>query len=293
MPLDLLPDVTPAAAPPAAAGALQRARGRAAVAFRSVEGTTRLARLYQEGQAKIRLPKVHGGGAPVAVLINTAGGVTGGDRLTYEAAWGAGAHATVTSQAAERIYRAAADDVPGRLDVSLAVGPEATAEWLPQETILFDRARLERRLDVSIDAGSRLLMAETVVFGRTAMGERVRSASLADHWRIRRNGRLVFADSFAIAGDVERQLAGRATGGGAVASTMLIFAAPAAADRLDGLRTLLQDAEAAGPVEAGATALDGLLVARLVSGSAQALRGALVRVLEEFRAAPLPRVWSC
>ncbi|MEJ1160269.1 urease accessory protein UreD [Prosthecomicrobium sp. N25] len=286
MPLDgAAPTALEGPAPPA----LQRARGRAEVAFRAgPEGRTRLERLFQEGQAKIRLPAVHGG-PPVAVLINTAGGVTGGDRLAYAATWGAGARATVTAQAAERIYRSTGE--AGHIDVALTVGPGAEAEWLPQETILFDRGRIRRRLEVDLAADASLLMVETVVFGRGAMGERVRGGEIVDHWRIRRDGRLLFADSLRVTGDSVSVLAGAATGAGATALSTVVLVAPDAAGRLDAVREVLQ----AGPgaVESGASALDRLLVIRFLSLSAQALRAELVRVLEALRGRPLPRVWSC
>lgn len=284
---DSLPADPAVRSPHAPAPALQRAEGRAEVRFSDLAGRTRLARLYQEGQAKIRLPRPHGDPRPVAVLINTAGGVTGGDRLAYGAAWGPGAAATVTSQAAERIYRSSG--ATGRVATRLEIGAGADAEWLPQETILFDRSRLERRLDIDLAPDARLLMAETIVFGRTAMGETVHSCFFADHWRLRRGGRLVFAESLRIDGDPKAILAGPATGGGALAVSTVLLAAPDATEALDRTRALLEDAGS----EAGASAFDGLLVVRLVSPDAQRLRADVVRLLEGMRGRPLPRVWSC
>ena len=272
-------------------GVLQRARGSARVGFAAADGTTRLARLYQEGQAKIRLPRTHDGEAPVAVLINTAGGVTGGDRLAYAAEWGPGSRATVTSQAAERIYRTSGG--AGEIETRLAVAAGASAEWLPQETILFDRSALRRRLDIDITPDATLVAAETLVFGRGAMGERVRQAAVADHLRVRRGGRLVFAESLRIDGDAVAALAGPATGSGATAAATILIVAPDAAGRLEPLRASLDAITPEAGVEAGASAFDGLLVARLLSRSPQALRRELVRVLETHRGRALPRVWSC
>jgi urease subunit gamma len=121
---------------------MQRAFGRSRVTFAVGGGRTRLADLWQEGCAKVRLPNVHDGGGPVAVLINTAGGITGGDVIDNEAGWADGATATVTSQAAERIYRRS--DGVGTVRTRLSVGAGAWGAWLPQETIVFDLTPREK-----------------------------------------------------------------------------------------------------------------------------------------------------
>jgi urease accessory protein len=275
---------------------MQRARGAAAVSFALRDGRTVLARLAQDGQAKIRLPKVHEG-PPIAVIINTAGGVTGGDRFDYAGTWAPGTAAALTSQAAERIYRSTG--APGRIGVRLAVGEGARAEWLPQETIVFDRGRVERRLDVELARGASLLAVETVVLGRSAMGETVGETSVVDHWRVRREGRLAFADSLRLDGDAGRILAGRATGGGAsghgaTAFATLLVAGPDMTQGLDRMRALVDDGAAAvDGVEGGASVVADMLVARLVAADARALRDRLVRLLEAWRGVKLPRPWYC
>ncbi len=270
---------------------LERARGRAEVGFALRDGVTRLERLFQEGQAKIRLPKVHGDEPVSAVLINTAGGIAGGDRLNYAARFGAGTRALVTSQAAERVYRSSPTDggLDGVIETRLEVEAGARAEWLPQETILFEGAALSRRLDIDMAADASLVAVEAVVFGRTAMGEEVRSARLTDRWRVRRGGRLVFADALRLDGDVKDILAGSATGGGARAIATVLLVDGSAEERIDGVRDVLASASG----EAGASAFDGLLVARLASPDPTALRSDLVRLLLHIREAELPRVWSC
>jgi urease accessory protein len=277
----------PIAAPPV----LQRARGRADVGFRLDEGATRLDRLFQEGQAKIRLPKVHGATPATAVLINTGGGIAGGDRIAWGARFGAGTRALVTSQAAERVYRSSTTDgeLSGEIDSRLEIGDGARAEWLPQETILFDRAALSRRLDVTMAADASALMVEAIVLGRTAMGEEVETCRLVDRWRIRRGGRLVFADTFRVEGAARTLLAGAATGGGARAFATVVFVDRDAETRLDEVRALLATGSSAG----GASAFDGLLVIRLAHGEPARLKAELSRLLVLIRRAELPRVWSC
>lgn len=270
---------------------LQRARGRAEIGFKAVDGETRLDRLFQEGQAKIRLPKSHGGEPSTAVLINTAGGLAGGDRLTYGARFGAGSRAVVTSQAAERVYRSSMTDggLSGEIATRIEVEAGASAEWLPQETILFQGAALSRTLDIDMAPDASLLALEIVVFGRTAMGEEITSCRLADRWRLRRGGRLVFADMFRLDGDAQTILAGAATGAGARAFATLVWAAPGVEARIDHVRAGLEGVSG----EAGASAFDGLVMVRLANGSAQALRADVVRLSMHIREAEMPRVWSC
>ncbi len=270
---------------------LQRARGRAEVGFKTVEGETRLDRLFQEGQAKIRLPKSHGGEPMTAVLINTAGGIAGGDRLIYGAHFAAGSRAVVTSQAAERVYRSSATDggLAGEIATTIGVEAGASAEWLPQETILFQGAALSRSLDIEMAEDASLKALEMIVFGRTAMGEEITACRLTDRWRLKRGGRLSYADTFRLDGDAQAVLSGTATGAGARAFATLVWAAPGVEGKIDHVRAGLEGASG----EVGASAFEGLIVVRAANVSAQALRADVVRLLLHIREADLPRVWSC
>jgi urease accessory protein len=250
---------------------------------------TRLADLFQDGSAKVRLPKVYDGSGPAAVFLNSAGGVTGGDHLTFEAHFGSGTTATVTTQAAERIYRRS--EGVGRLDNRLVVEAGASARWLPQETIVFDGAGLRRRLDVDLADDARLIAVESIVLGRTAMGEEVTAVDLADHWRVRRNGRLVYADALRLSGDSRVILSGGATGRGARAFASILVAAPEAAARLDRVRELI-GARASDGVEAGASAFDGLLSIRCLALDGRRLRTIVEPLIETLTGWPLPRAWS-
>lgn len=269
---------------------LQRAFGRAEVSFRRRDAATSIDRLYQQGQAKIRLPKVHGE-PPVAVFLNTAGGITGGDRLESAVDWGEGTEAAITSQAAERAYRS--DGSTAEVVTRLRLGAGATGHWLPQEMIVFDGARLDRRIEADVEPSAELLMVETTVFGRIAMGETVRTCRFIDRWRIRRGGRLVYADTFRIGRDgtdnPSRILAGTATGAGATALATVLLVSANADARLVDMRASLETIGS----EAGASAWNGLMVARLLSPSPRDLRRDLVTVLERFRGRLLPRPWYC
>ena len=261
-----------------------RAQGRSRVTARLRDGRSVLGELYEQGSAKVRLPRA-AGPALEAVLLNTAGGLTGGDRFAVSAAAEAGARLTLASQTAERAYRAQPGEV-ARVENSLRLGPGATLEWLAQETILFDACALRRSLEIDMAEDARLLVVEPVVLGRAAMGETVRTADFADSLTLRRGGRLVFADRLRLSGDVAGATRGAAALGGARAFATLLYAAPDAESRLDALRALLPQ----GP--AGASAFDGAISARILSPDGYDLRRTLLMVLRGFRELALPRVWE-
>ncbi len=266
--------------------ARQRARGVAAVAFTRKHGATRLSDLSQSGTFRVLFPRPEPGAAPTAVLANIGGGIAGGDVLDLAVDWGEGADAVVTTQAAEKVYRAL--DAPALFATRLTVRAGASAHWLPQEAILFDGAALERRLDVDMAADATLLAMESLVFGRSAHGERMTSGRLFDRWRIRRANKLVFADAFELGGGPASVLDRKAVAAGAVASASLVYAAADAEARLDMVREIL----ACDDVEGGASAFDGLLTARLVAHSAPALRRTLARLATALGGRPLPRVFA-
>ncbi|MBI2718435.1 MAG: urease accessory protein UreD [Rhizobiales bacterium] len=233
--------------------------------------------MREEGAAKVRFPQAGG----EAILINTGGGLAGGDAFTFDIAVGDGASLTVTTQAAERVYRTLGP--PAELVARLSAGPGATLCWLPQETILFDGASLSRRIEAELASDARLLMVEAVIFGRTERGELVRQAMLRDRWRIRRGGKLVFADDLAFAGPRPASTAtlGKA---GAVATVLLIGGD--AESHFEPVRTLL------GP-HCGASAWSGKLIARLTAGDGFALRKLLVPLLGLLaKGRGLPKIWS-
>ncbi|MGE4221143.1 MAG: urease accessory protein UreD [Alphaproteobacteria bacterium] len=265
---------------------LERTHGTVRLGFRRRDDRTALSHLYQAGAGKARFPRVEPGLPPEAVLINTAGGLTGGDRLTVDVAIESDAMATVTTQACERIYRSAGNEA--RVETCLSVGQNATLHWLPQETILFDRSQLRRHLDIDLRPQSRLLAIVGIVFGRRAMGESVREAAFRDSWRVRRDGKLIFADGARFSGGVGAMLSRPALLGGNGAYATLLMVDPDVGQRLGMLRSSLPE------TGVGASVWDGMLVARIVAETGQALRRLLVAALTCLRdGAPLPRVWNC
>lgn len=262
---------------------LQRTRGEALVSFRQRDGRTVLARLRQDGAAKVRLPRPPAGQPAQAVLINTAGGLTGGDRLAIRVEIGEGARALVTTQACEKIYRSRGDTA--EITTTIGVGPDGRLDYLPQETILFDRARLRRSLCVDLAPGASLLAMEAVIFGRTAMAERVTAGFLHDRWRIRRDGKLHFADDMRFADEIGRTLTRPPVLNGGCATATLIYVAADAEAFLDAAREAVGDA-------GGVSAWGGKLAARLVAPDGLTLRRAAAALAGVLLAgAELPKAW--
>jgi len=248
-----------------------------------------LATLRQEGCLKARFPRVHGDAAEV-ITVNLSGGVAGGDQLAVQVSLGAGARATISGQAAERFYRALPGSPPSRVRTGLAVAEGGSFEWLPQESILFDRCALDRSLDVDLAEDACFLGVESLVFGRAAMGEAVEHVNLRDLIRVRRRGELLLHDAIRLRGSAREVLARRATGAGMRAFATLVLARPNADLLLDPLREAL----AGRPAEAGVSAWNGLLMARLAAPTGINLRTALAAALAELRGGrSLPRAWAC
>ena len=265
---------------------MQRARGVARLGVRRVGAQSRLIENFQSGSAKLRFPRSEANEPFAAVLVNTAGGLTGGDRFSWSIDVQAEALATVASQAAERIYRRSAGHA--QIETTLTVAEGAALEWLPQETILFDRSALRRTLTVDVTPSSRLLAVESIILGRTAMGESAKNIELTNSWRIRRGGRLIFADGLRLDGDATAILAGGATGGTACALATIVLVAPDAEAAIEPARAAINQS-----AEGGVSAWNGMLVARLIAAEGQTLRADVIRLIETLRGRPMPRVWTC
>ena len=262
--------------------AANRATGHIALGVAAHAGRTHRTRVHEDGSLRVRFPNAEAG-ALEAVVVNTGGGMTGGDRFAIDIALEQGASLIAGTAAAEKIYRSTGPDT--EMDVTLTIGANARLVWLPQETILFDRARLRRRIDIDLAGSASLLMAEAVVFGRAAMGEAIEQGFFADRWRVRRAGRLVFADSARLDGAIAGKLAAVASAAGGIAiATVLI--APGEEDKVAAVRAL--EPHFAG--EVGISAWNGIAVARLCARDGAALRHDLILMLGALKT-PVPRLW--
>ena len=281
-----------APAPVGAAVALQRGDGAAEIVFARRGAITALAHLYQRTPCRVLFPHAAPGDLPLAALLTTSGGIAGGDRLRLAAGVEGEASALVTSAAAEKVYGSLGADA--RIDIALTVAPGGWLEWLPQETILFDGARLVRRVEADVATDGRLLAVDMSVFGRTARGEVFGRGLLHDAWRIRVGGRLVWADALRLDGDIGAQLDGAAAFAGARALATVVYVAADAAGHLPLARTLAEDEASRG----GASVVNGVLLARFLGRRADAVRGAVARYVAALRhaaggwPAAMPPLWN-
>jgi urease accessory protein len=273
---------------------LQRVDGAARVAVTCAGGRAALTDLYQRSPGKVLFPRVDGEQWREAVFLNTAGGVAGGDCLSYEARADGEAVLTVTTQAAERIYRAI--DSAARIETRIEAADTAFLEWLPQETILFDGGRLARSTEIHIGAQARVLAMDWLILGRAASGERVGQGDVRDTWRLYRDGRLVWADAFRLGGDIAALGRAKPLLADCTAIATIIYTAPDAPSQIDAARDALGGAAMA---HNGATVVNGLIICRMAAEQASDLRRAVVNFLSAFRGRlrekpiSLPKVWTC
>ncbi len=260
-----------------------RALGALRLTSKRYGATSVIGDLYQSGCLKALFPRAAAGGL-TGVFLNTSGGMTGGDRLSVDARAGTGSRLTLTSQAAERIYLAQPGP-PARLTTSLTVEEEARIDWLPQETILFNGAALQRRLDVELCADATFFCVEPLVFGRVSMGETLTSGSFADNITIRRDGTPIFADAVRLSGDIAAHLSSPATARGQFAMASVIYAAADADALLAPLRALLPDTAGASLIR------PGVLYARLMAPDSYILRQSLVPIIARLHGAAPPKTW--
>jgi urease accessory protein len=263
--------------------AANRAIGRVALSAKLADGATRRARVHEQGALRVRCPGPPAGELE-AMLVNTAGGMAGGDHFAIDLAIGPGARLLVTSAAAEKVYRTLGDETT--ITSKLAVAAGGALAWLPQETILFDRARLRRTIEVDLAPDAQLLLAEAVIFGRSGMGETVTDGFLLDRWRVRRGGKLLHAETMRLDGSVAAKLAQSAVakGGVAVANVLLVPGD-------DAMVAAVRNASPQWRGEVGASAWNGIAVVRLVAADGAALRHDLAQVLAIIRGGRLPRLW--
>jgi urease accessory protein len=266
--------------------AANRATGHIALSVAAFDGRTRRRRVHEDGSLRVRFPNA----APEAleaVVVNTGGGMTGGDRFAIDIALEAGSSLIAGTAAAEKVYRSNGPDAEMTVRLDLAEGSRLA--WLPQETILFDSARLTRRIDVGLVPGASLLMAEAVVLGRAAHGEAMNQGHLADRWRVRRDGKLIYADTARLGGAIAEKLGQPAVMAGGIAFAT-VLCAPGGEEQL---AQKLEQVRALGETfkgEAGISAWNGVAVARLCARDGATLRHDLIAVLGAL-GTQVPRLW--
>jgi len=272
---------------------LQRAEGTCRIVVGGSGEGNRIMDVYQKSPIRVLFPRISDNRVEEAVLVNTSGGVAGGDRLETNVTAVENASITLTTQAAEKVYRAIKESA--YILTTLKARNTARLAWLPQETIVFDRARLSRETQIEITSGTELVAVEWLVLGRAAHGEQFSAGAVTDRWRIVKDGRLVWADSFRITDEVIPHLCRKALLSDCTALATLVYSGTELGTRLEGVRHLASSLKCHG----AATMVGGLVVARFAARTSYDLRSAVRDVLEQFGSGlprgPLrvPRMWSC
>ena len=271
---------------------MQRTFGHGRLVLKAGQNKTKLDQLYQEGAARIRLPKTYDD-CLEAVMINTSGGLTGGDVMTWAIDAGQKSHGVVTTQACEKIYKSTGDVARVTTKINLEAG--ARLDWLPQETILFEHANLSRTLDVTLQEDARFMAVEAVMLGREASGEKINETTFQDRWRIRRKGKLIHADDLRIAGDIPHQQDASSLLNTNAAFASFIYCGPEDQDVLEGIVT--KHADDIKNRGIGISAMSGKITARFLARDCYELRKILIPFLMKLRTSlgagvALPKVWT-
>ncbi|MGY8998949.1 MAG: urease accessory protein UreD [Rhodospirillales bacterium] len=258
------------------------------------DGLTQLGDLYQRDPQRILFPNAPKGDIIQAVVVTTSGGLVGGDKISVTIKVGENAKALVTAQAAEKIYRSTGADV--EINVSLIAESGSWFEFLPQETILFDRSRLRRKIEINVAKGGKLLAGEMMVFGRLGHGEHFQTGLVHDSWEVSREDRLVWADSLHLESNIATILDDPACFNGAVAMATAVYVGPDVKENLFVAREIFKSQESS--VLSGASIVNGILLLRWLGKDALALRDDFGFFWGAFRnkvaslPTELPRLWN-
>ena len=263
---------------------MQRNAGSARLRVTGVSGNTMLENMYQSGNAKLRIPERHQSGPLEAVMINISGGMTGGDSLDWTFSAQDSAELTLTSQACEKIYKSGSGQAVANIALSASRG--SRINWLPQETIVFDRANLLRKIDIDLSKCASALMVESLVFGRKAMGEIVKDAEIRDRWRVHQNGVLIHAEEFRICGAVDEQLSCAAIAAGNKALATVLFVSPSVEQFVPTLNGIIGES-------GSVSCWNDKLVLRLLAVDSYDLRHSLIPVIQCLAGGQrLPKCWT-
>jgi urease accessory protein len=272
---------------------LQRATGSCQIVLSGAKDGTRIKHVFQRSPIHVLFPRIAGAPIEEAVLVNTAGGIAGGDRLESSVTALGNASMAVTSQAAEKVYRALRE--PARVVTKLEAHETSRLAWLPQETIIFNWARLSRDTEINLSSGCELLALEWLVLGRTARGEEVVGGHITDTWRVKKDGRLIWADTLRVTDEIFPLVHRKALLSDCKAVASLIYFGPDLDKRLEFLRDLIPSLQC----QCAATSVSGLIVVRFSAKVPSDLRLALRSLLRQFgqELGPgpfrVPKMWSC
>ncbi|MFC7292916.1 urease accessory protein UreD [Hirschia litorea] len=271
---------------------MQRSHSSGRLVVAALKGRSHLKRLFETDALKLRFPKNNITYALEGILVNTAGGLAGGDSLSLNIHVEKGADLTITSQACERVYKSLEEEAV--VDLRLRADADSNLIWAPQETIIYNNARLTRTIDVTLSPSSTFLAIEAIIWGRELMGEQVRNGALRDSWRIKVGDQLVHAENTRLEGDIHMQMQNGVVAKGGRATATLLMVGANCEKHLHACRSICASANG---VVGGASHWHvgpyAKLLIRLVGDTSYDLRKCVVQLVMQLSSNGIPpRVWS-
>jgi len=271
-----------------------RAKGKLEIGYQQIQEKTRLHSLYQQEPLRALFPTNTATGVMETILINMTGGIAGGDQHSVNIHMGMHAAGLITTQSAEKIYRSLGRE--SELSLRLSLDPGSWLEWIPQETILFNEAKLRRLNQIHTSRTSRLMSGEILIFGRTAHAERILSGLMHDHREVYRDNHLIWVDALHLEEDFGDVLNHPAAFNGARAYAIFIYVSDDSSHYLDCAREVLNEINF---IHSAATCVSKeILVVRWLGANAMQLRLAYGSFWRKFRfivaglPEQLPTLWD-
>ncbi len=264
-------------------------QARLELGFRAAGNRTVLAHRRHVGPLMVQRPFYPEGGICHVYLLHPPGGVVGGDTLELQLQAEAGSHALITTPAATKFYRAGPHPFSS-LRQQLQVN-DATLEWLPQETIVFDGARARSCTRVDLTGNSQFIGWEIFCLGRPVVQEQFRVGELHQDFLLYRDGRPLLLDRLRLVGDSPALSARWGLADAQAMGTMLMY--PGGDADLAALRAVqVKD------VRFALTLVGGVLHCRALSAQAEAIRRLFTELWLQLRHSLLgrvalaPRIWA-
>jgi urease accessory protein len=296
-----LPSPPPAESHPLAstdAGQTRNADNQAwlSLVFADDNGTTRLFDRAHYGPLRVQ-KALYPEGASIchAIVVHPPGGVVGGDQLTIKASVGNRAHAFLTTPGAAKWYQANGKN--SQQKVRLQVADAAALEWLPQETIFFDRARVELEHQVELQGNARYIGGEILCFGRTASGETFNSGRISQQTGVRRDGKLLWFEQGVLSGGSSAMHSRLGLADCTVCATLIVAGKTFPGSFVQQLRNLTNQL-AEGHASVGVTQIKSVLVLRHLGHSSELARCWMMQAWQLIRPqlvgheALIPRIWN-
>lgn len=261
-------------------GHLPRAQGALRL---STIGDSEIQELFQQGATKVLFPRHNN--RLECIMINTSGGLTGGDEFSNIITCRDRSLLTLTTQGCERIYRSV-DNTSAIVENNIILKGSSSICWLPQETIVFDQGRINRKLKVELSSEAEALIVEPIIFGRLAMGEINISGHFDDMVQIKLENKIIFFDRTYLSGNISNILKRPAVADGFLATALLIYKSVKAKSFLETVRDQLNTKSGVSLIS------DDFLVMRLLAPTGYELRKMLVPIINEITNKNLPKTWG-